>query len=174
MQLTKCPQCEATWRIRGVELRAPVKCPFCEHEFAFKPLAGTTVRIDREDVDSAMETTEVAMAAGQDLHMPTEIPSHIRLRLEMLNPSHQGRVVELSKSRITVGRGESDIELNDSKTSRKHFAIEYYSEDNIIVKDLASTNGTFVNNLRVAHARLQDGDIIRAGSNEMKFRLERI
>lgn len=172
MQLTKCPECSASWRVRGVEPEASVTCPFCSHIFPFKLLAGTTVRIGKQEIETALETTEIIQQDSTS-YLSGAIPSGLKIRLEMLNPSHGGKVWELQKGRTIIGRGESDIEFNDGKTSRKHFALEVHGEDKIIVIDLASTNGTFINDLRVAQARVHDGDIIRAGSNEMKIHIEK-
>ncbi|HEX8951501.1 MAG TPA: FHA domain-containing protein [Polyangia bacterium] len=42
-----------------------------------------------------------------------------------------------------------------------------------VVTDLGSTNGTFVNNQRIAQpTRLGDGDLLRFGNTQMKFRAE--
>jgi len=47
--------------------------------------------------------------------------------------------------------------------SRRHAAIEMYGEK-VVVKDLGSTNGTFVNQLGVKLSYLKDGDELQTGN----------
>lgn len=47
--------------------------------------------------------------------------------------------------------------------SRSHFAIAY-SEDAPVIRDLGSSNGTFVNGEVIREAELQNGDRIMAGT----------
>ena len=59
--------------------------------------------------------------------------------------------------------------LDDPEISKKHAVLEAFSRDNIYIRDLASTNGTFVNGVQVSQRKLIDGDIIRIGSIKLKF-----
>ncbi len=64
---------------------------------------------------------------------------------------------------IVLGRGiETDIRVEDDEVSRTHCAIWLESEK-ILVKDLRSRNGTFVNDQRVNEAELKPGDHVRIG-----------
>jgi len=56
--------------------------------------------------------------------------------------------------------------------STRHFAIICENE-HCHIRDLASTNGTFVNGARVSEATLHDGDRIEAGSSVFRVRLRR-
>ena len=60
----------------------------------------------------------------------------------------------------TVGRGqESSIVVTDSKVSRIHLQLVQDDNGNISVVDLDSTNGTYVNGIRiVSETRLKEGD----------------
>lgn len=64
----------------------------------------------------------------------------------------------------TVGRGRGvDVQiLSDGMLSRNHMSFECNAE-HVVVRDLGSTNGTFVNGQRVQSARLCNGDQIIAG-----------
>lgn len=70
---------------------------------------------------------------------------------------------------VQIGRSEeSDIALNDPSVSRTHAAIE--TEGSVpTVRDLGSTNGTFVNGRRVQNEALRDGDDVRFGNTRMRF-----
>lgn len=68
----------------------------------------------------------------------------------------------------TVGRApRADFILDAALVSRIHCRLEA-GNDNLEVIDLASTNGTYVNDKRVARARLASGDRLRIGRVELK------
>jgi hypothetical protein len=68
-----------------------------------------------------------------------------------------------------VGRGEeSEIVLVDPSVSRAHAIVEIDGA-RPVVRDLASTNGTFVNGKRVSVEPLRDGDELQFGNTRMRF-----
>jgi len=68
----------------------------------------------------------------------------------------------------TVGRAQrADIIVDATLVSRLHCRVEA-SRDTLAVIDLASTNGTFVNDKRIEHATLAIGDRLRVGRVELK------
>jgi pSer/pThr/pTyr-binding forkhead associated (FHA) protein len=68
-----------------------------------------------------------------------------------------------------VGRSdESEIVLADPSVSRAHAVLEI-SFGEPLVRDLGSTNGTFVNGRRVSLERLHDGDELLFGNTRMRF-----
>jgi pSer/pThr/pTyr-binding forkhead associated (FHA) protein len=67
----------------------------------------------------------------------------------------------------TVGRTpRADFILDVALVSRLHCRLTA-AADNLEVVDLRSTNGTFVNDKRVAKARLKSGDRLRVGRVEL-------
>ena len=78
----------------------------------------------------------------------------------------------LTKAVITIGRGsDNDIVLSDEQVSRRHAEIRR-QDDNFIITDLNSTNGTFVNELRIQKAQsLQHGDRIDIGTSSFLFQM---
>jgi len=80
-----------------------------------------------------------------------------------------GRIVPV-RGRLTIGRGsECDLALDEPEMSRKHALIEN-SGDGIYLRDLGSSNGTFVNGVQVRDAVLHPGDQIAFDRN--RFLLE--
>src|SRR5439155_2251457 len=82
-----------------------------------------------------------------------------------------GEEYELNSSPLTVGRaGQNDVALeNDEFASARHVRIEP-RRDGVWVNDLGSTNGTFVNGIRIDRPRkLVQGDVIRVGETELRF-----
>ena len=80
-------------------------------------------------------------------------------------------------SLTTLGRDETaDIVIDDPGVSRRHSEIRVTTDGPHLVtsiRDLNSTNGTFVNGERVSSQRLQDGDRLTIGRTSATFRAGR-
>lgn len=72
---------------------------------------------------------------------------------------------------ITLGRGtDVDFRVPDEGVSRHHLRVVALNDGSILLTDLESTNGTFVNGKKVSSAVLADGDKIQIGSTAiLKF-----
>ncbi len=81
-----------------------------------------------------------------------------------------GEMFKLQADRTVVGRGTKvTLRLNDEGVSREHCAF-VREDDKIIVTDLGSTNGTYVNGIKIDRKELSDGDKIMVGSTTiLKF-----
>ncbi len=81
-----------------------------------------------------------------------------------------GKSFFLTKESMVLGRDLSaDISIGETSISRKHTEFTM-SQDGIHCKDMGSTNGTFVNDVKVdAAVPLNDGDLIRCGNTILKF-----
>lgn len=82
----------------------------------------------------------------------------------------------ITEKRTLIGRRvESDIMIDDISVSGEHAvlevedSVEFDGEFNYYVKDLGSTNGTFVNEMEAKRQRLKHNDIIRVGWINFKF-----
>ena len=66
--------------------------------------------------------------------------------------------------RMVLGRKRpADVTLDDPRVSSRHCELAA-EEGGLVIRDLSSNNGTFVNELRVEAARLEDGDQVRLGN----------
>lgn len=73
----------------------------------------------------------------------------------------------------TIGRHpKNNIRLNDREISKEHAVIERLN-GRYTVRDLRSSNGTYVNSKRVSDSPLKDGDEIQLGSMRLFFTVER-
>lgn len=113
------------------------------------------------------DAARAPMAATLDAPpMPISMPSEPRLVKE------SGEFVMLDEGELVVGRedGLGLSLLGESTVSRRHAAV-IRQGGQVIVKDLGSTNGTFVNGRKVdTESVVQPGDDVQFGA--VKFRLE--
>jgi pSer/pThr/pTyr-binding forkhead associated (FHA) protein len=90
-------------------------------------------------------------------------------KLVILNQGMTGRSYELITERTTVGRVEDNtFQIADASVSSYHAEILMRGQD-IVIKDLNSTNGTFINNERVTEVVLKPGQTLRFGYVELKI-----
>jgi predicted component of type VI protein secretion system len=85
-------------------------------------------------------------------------------RLVMLKGPHLEKTFPLSEEEITIGRElQNSIVIGDPEISRKHACLRKI-DSGYTIEDLGSTNGTFVNGVRITRAvQLTDGDTIALG-----------
>lgn len=75
----------------------------------------------------------------------------------------------IDKGTISIGAADgSDLKLSDETVSRNHAEI-VKTKDGYLVRDLGSTNGTFVGGLKVKEAFLASGSIVKVGKTRIKF-----
>ncbi len=97
-----------------------------------------------------------------------QLASDKKFALVVLKGSQAGSVLPIDKSRITLGRDECDICLDDTEISRQHAVLEIRGADATLL-DLGSTNGTHVDGHRVRQASLQNRSEFRIGNHELMF-----
>ena len=83
----------------------------------------------------------------------------------------EGQDFELDSAQLTIGRGgQNDIAIGtDEYASARHARFEP-RQDGVWVQDLGSTNGTYLNGMRLENPRrLTEGDIVRVGETDLRF-----
>ena len=80
-----------------------------------------------------------------------------------------GKKFSLEKDTIIIGRSsKSDIQVDQESVSRSHAKITM-ADKRLQLKDLGSTNGTYVNDELIDEIQLRDGDLIKIGRTIFKF-----
>ncbi|WP_327110694.1 FHA domain-containing protein [Nocardia sp. NBC_01730] len=124
-------------------------------------------RVLRQEPLNTVELRQVERMAAAMTETVTELPRAVRSgRLRMAD----GRVVAIARGGIRIGRmTDNDLVLEDPKVSRYHAHI-MPSRAGLLIKDLLSANGVYVNDNSVdTGALLADGDLIRIGATILTF-----
>ncbi|MFO1518582.1 MAG: sigma 54-interacting transcriptional regulator [bacterium] len=123
--------------------------------------------------DGGMDDTYVSKIGGegtQALHA-SFASGKIRaeqVRLLVCEPENAPRVFEVRQEVTTIGKSPAcDLKLNDSFCSDSH-AKFLLKNNRMILFDLHSTNGSFVNGVKVREAEVEEGSKIRLGKTEIE------
>lgn len=88
----------------------------------------------------------------------------MRASLRVVEGDLEGKEIPVSEEKMTVGRGKGcTLRLNTHSISRHHCEV-VVEKGQLMVRDLQSTNGTFVNDRRiVGETALSNGDVLKIG-----------
>ena len=93
-------------------------------------------------------------------------------RLVVLSEGLTGRSHELKAEKTTVGRVEDNtFQIPDPSVSSHHCEIILRGAE-VVIRDLDSTNGTFINGQQITEATLKPSQILRLGQVEVRMESE--
>lgn len=84
----------------------------------------------------------------------------------------------LKEGVVNIGRGaDNDIKVDDKTISNQHARLIIKSHHNpymnmlkeVVLEDLGSTNGTYINGNRIEHKTLHNGDILQLGDHQFRY-----
>ncbi|MDE2219278.1 MAG: FHA domain-containing protein, partial [Gammaproteobacteria bacterium] len=196
--LTRADELEAGLRRAGAELAeaqaaalvARRHVVLLETDLADQGANLSALREQLRSAESANETLRGDLAAAEDLirsreaelaqlaarlarqHSGEPAPAaDPRERLLVRTEGDQG-IVHVLGRRTTVGRTpDNDLRIDADYISRHH-AVLLDAAGGTTVEDLDSTNGVFVNNVRVARRQLNSGDLVTFGKTSFRFLLK--
>ncbi len=168
---TRCAKCGATIEIENPLLAAmtlPPGTPPPGHAPAPPPAPGTDTA--RRANTSSTEELAGQTITGKDLHKMgvLELPRDKRYSLAVIQGAATGQIHQINKTRTIIGRTGADLNLDDAEASRQHAAVEILGE-NAILRDLGSTNGTFIELDRIQQHVLNNHMEFRIGSHVLMF-----
>ncbi len=90
-------------------------------------------------------------------------------KLVLLSAGMTGRTHDLKADKTTIGRVEDNtFQIAEPSVSSHHCEVLLRGSD-VVVKDLDSTNGTFINGEKVSESSVKLGQILRLGQIEMRL-----
>jgi hypothetical protein len=97
----------------------------------------------------------------------------VKFILSVTTGPDAGAVFQLLPPRASIGRGPSnDISLSDPRCSRSHAIIEIGAAG-ILARDVSERANLLINGINVAEGPLRDGDVMRIGETDLRFRVKR-
>ena len=170
-----CPSCGRTFELQpeGGAVKATALCPACGRVVVVRD--ATAVRPDTEHgtvpfdpgTAAALEPIE-AEATAIGGRGAVGLPPGKRVSLAVMSGPRTGEVMPITKPRVTLGRagGGADLQFDDAEMSRTHAALEW-AGGGAILRDLGSTNGSFVAEQKVASHALEDKSEFRVGHTRL-------
>jgi len=90
-------------------------------------------------------------------------------KLVILTQGLTGRAHELNVDRTTIGRVEDNMfQIAEASVSSHHCEVHLRGNE-ILIRDLNSTNGTFINGEKITESVLKPGQTLRLGNVELKL-----
>lgn len=87
----------------------------------------------------------------------------MEVTLVVVQPDGKTRPVTMKRARLVIGRKkESDIRIPVSSVSREHCEVRVEG-GKVLVRDMGSSNGTYINRERIQEAEVQAGQILAVG-----------
>jgi predicted Zn finger-like uncharacterized protein len=97
---------------------------------------------------------------------PLQMPAGRRVSLAVLDGPDLGKIYRIERPSVVLGRGGADVHVEDAEVSRNHARLEMRG-GRAVIRDLGSTNGTFVNDVKVAEAEIEDRGEFRIGRTRL-------
>lgn len=122
---------------------------------------------------SAVTSSDTLVRESKTLKLKLEEARKSKPCLVIFLGKPQGQRFVLTSKAQAIGRGaECEISILDESLSRKHAQVFKNGAGPYCIRDLTSTNGTFVNNKKLPPGKateIKDGDFIKLGSIILKF-----
>jgi Protein of unknown function (DUF3662)/FHA domain len=140
-----------------------------EQRYTF--LGGTEVTLARDD---ALETGLFRVHSEAKAGVASQAPSGRAPAMPPSDAGHPRLVADdtahpLTRAVTRIGRGSDvDIRVDDPGVSRHHAEILLGRE--VVLRDLGSTNGTYVDGVQVGEIVLRDGSVVQLGGTRLTFK----
>jgi len=109
---------------------------------------------------------------GRIVLTPPKAGGKPQITLTVLAGPEQGQVFKIARPTTTLGRSNAcEIILSDPLVSRQHCQV-LLGMGGVSLRDLGSTNGTFLNGARVTENPLRNQDVLSMGGTRMRFAVE--
>ena len=113
-------------------------------------------------------TSEEKMQDGTT-RLPVEHGEGLGSRLVVAEGSNPGAALVVTRSRHTVGRHPTnDLVVEDPSVSLVHLEVHRTSSDHVLVRDVGSTNGTWLGAHRIVEAMIAPGAELRVGGTLLR------
>ena len=157
-------------------LRAELNRLARDHEILRQQALAREARLDvlRAELTATRTQLQKALRQSRDKGSVEEATLALETPLavpQLVSLDHPGRPTVLTRDIVTIGRTRNnDICLPSTGVSRDHARL-LVAPGSVTLVDASSTNGCFINDVRVTRQRLRDGDLVRIGDRSFRFEL---
>ena len=179
--IVSCPNCGARYQYEesrfGTSASKRLKCSRCAGVFEVLRPSSMVVETGQrssgggrppEDTTKELEVRHIQVEEDS-LPELSPLAPYKRYSLAVILGANAGQIFPVTQPRIVLGRGVNcDIQLQDSEISRRHAMLEIKG-DAATVSDLGSTNGTFVDGVRVRSKTVEAHQEFSLGTTTLMF-----
>jgi len=163
--IIQCPGCRKKYRyekerFHGESLKK-IKCPHCDTVFEIK---NPDFKEKKADATTAIHSDEVVHDALEKVAL--ELLKQKRISMAFLSGEMAGQVYEIRQPLVILGRSDCTVVLDDPECSRQHAEVSVRA-NGVYLRDLGSTNGTFMDGIRISEVKLKDKDEFSIGSTNI-------
>ena len=164
--IIECPDCKSKYDVPDDKIkgRKKLKCSTCNNIFSIQP-----PETGDEDSESKKDTAKITKQSIGDSLWSDEnlrLPEELKISIAVIKGARAGYIYHLEKPYILIGRGKVDLIIPDKEVSRKHLAIEVRN-DKVFLRDLGSTNGTFIEGEKVSIVEIFDQTEFKIGQTTL-------
>ncbi len=177
--IVSCPTCGARYQYDegrfGESLSKRLRCSKCEGVF----------EVTRPDAPAELQATQLMKGASEGAERPAErrtpppaeealpelapLAQTQRYSLAVILGANAGHIYAITRPRVYLGRGAGlEVQLPDSEVSRKHARLDIRGDEGTLT-DLGSTNGTFVDGVRIDQCVISSHQEFSLGTTTLMF-----
>jgi predicted Zn finger-like uncharacterized protein len=171
--IVECPKCSKKYKIDEEKYfkekdEVSLKCPSCGEVIRVKK--GEEKKFTSPPTQKFKMPDNLSAQKGEDIPDAEllAMPNNFRISVAVLSGNDAGAVFQIKEPVTVIGRAGCDIVLNDPEISRRHARIEI-RDTSYTLRDLKSTNGTYINEQHIQVAPIENRTEFRIGSTIMMF-----
>ncbi len=162
--IVECPSCHTKYKVDDNKIIGKkvikFKCKKCNHVFQ----QNNPLYSNLTDEETAQITRKELLESES-----SKLPDDRDFFLFVLQGAREGYKYKIEKPYTVIGRGSAaDLIIPDLEVSRKHCAIEI-TEDGVILRDLNSTNGTYIQNEKISVVEIKDQTEFKIGQTVILY-----
>ena len=157
----RCSRCQTIFEVsntRAYEAQPAVRTPLQPDETRIRKSGDAP----REGAGKDRPQTEERRKAAGEL----KLPSQTKLSLAVIAGPDAGKMFQIEKPRVVIGREDVDLVLEDPEISRHHAALEVRG-DQVSLLDLGSTNGTLVGEEPISEVVIENQSEFTVGGSTL-------
>jgi hypothetical protein len=167
-RMARCTKCGCRFPVR-----LPARPPAAQKGASARPAPaeGTAVgSVPTAETPAGIASAAGGTKVGTSARPPADCAPapYVRIALTALGGALKDETFLIARSPTVIGRVEGDIRLADPKVSGRHAQVELTGGD-AWLRDLGSTNGTFVNGARIDLVRLKHMDEVTVGTTRLLY-----